>query len=401
VSPVVLLIDALAVAAVVAGNGFLTLALALSWAHAGRPADRVIGHPGMGPRGPGVGAAPPAIAVIRPVHGPDASAGRANEALLAQLYAGAIEFVFVASRADDPGLAASRAAHRSDPRVRWILSATRDDTTDKASGMIAGWHATSAPLVAFCDADVLLDAETLAQCVALFDADDVGGVFSPALHAPATGLQRLASMVTSGDKLVTVRALDRLGLLTFMEGGLMVVRRAAVGPIDVLRETVADDLRLASVLRAAGYRLRAGPANWHAQPPGDAASFARQYHRWMACQRVESPGLLVIQLLFHALLLPLLAWAVEPASAFGPALLGASVAWRIGVTLAIEHHVLRAGGLRLGWWVLARPAADLVHVAACVSAFAVSSVRWGGRTYRFSRRPLQHPAEAAVARGSS
>jgi hypothetical protein len=385
-----LLVDVATAAAWVAvlmGNGFLTLALFLS-----RPSVCAsVGRAPLEPSPPDrIGSGPSAsVAVVRPLYGPDLSGGRNNASLLAQRIAGGVEFVFVASRQRDPGLMGARAAHGADRRASFLVSESLDDTTDKAAGMAAGWRATTAPFVAFCDADVHLDPDDLAACLALFDADDVAGVFAPVLHVPTTGLQRLLAMVASGDKIVTVRALEGMGHLRLMEGGLMVLRREALeaaGSIEVLRETVADDLRLAAVLTAAGFRLRAGPVIRHAQESCGAAELARQYHRWMLCQRVESPRLLVVQLGLHAVVAPLAAWALHPTSVPAATLLAFSLLWRIAVTAAIERTHLRPHGVRLGWWVLLRPLADLLHVAACVAAFAVPSVRWGERTYRFKRR---------------
>ncbi len=385
--------------AVLVGNGFLTLALFLSQLSRREAVGRAPIEPCSRDRiAAGAGAL---VAVIRPLYGPDLSGGRNNASLLAQRIGGGIEFVFVASRRRDPGLTAARAAHGAEARASFLVSENRDDTTDKVAGMAAGWHATTAPFVAFCDADVHLDPDDLAACLALFDADDVAGVFAPVLHVPTTGLQRLLAMVASGDKIVTVRALERMGRLGLMEGGLMVLRRAALeaaGSVEVLRETVADDLRLAAVLTGAGFRLRAGPVIRHAQEACGAAGLARQYHRWMLCQRVESPRLLVVQLGLHAVVAPLAAWALNPTSVLAATLLAVSLLWRIAVTAAIERTQLRPHGVRLGWWVLLRPLADLLHVAACVAAFAVPSVRWGERTYRFKRRT--HEGGPASGRAS-
>lgn len=377
------LAHAVALGAVLVGNGFLTLAL-------------VLAGPPRAPRALAAvdGDAPPDLAVVRPLHGPDASGGRNNAALLGQRYGGATGFVFVASQAHDPGLVAAREAHGADPRVSFLVSESRLDTTDKAAGMIAAWRATTAPFIAFCDADMCLGPDDLAACMALFDEPDVAGVFAPALHLPSTVTQRLLAMIASGDKLITVRALERVGCLRLMEGGLMVVRRAALeatGSIDVLRGTVADDLRLATVLAAAGFRLRAGPAILHAQAACGFAGLARQYHRWMRCQRVESPGLLGLQLALHAVVVPLIAWLLDPTSRRAALLVVASLVWRLGLTAVVERSQLRPHGLRLGGWILLRPVADLLHFAACAAAFAVPSVRWGGRTYRFDRRAAPRP----------
>jgi len=360
-----------ALLAVLFSNGFLTGVYLL----ARRP---------TGAKAPAPRPDSPPVVVIRPLRGLEPGADAANRSLLHQTYAGQLRVLFASTSADDPGLALARARHGDDPRVSCIR--TREvpgALSDKASNMIAGWHATTAPFVAFCDADITLAPDMLRRCMARFDAPEVGGVFAPVLHEGQHLAGRLSMQLSAGDKLAITRAYDRFGALNFMEGGWMILRREAVdraGGIEVVAGALADDLRLAKVLREHGFSLRAGPPIRHPMQASGLAAWARQYHRWMVCQRAENPGLIWPQILFHPLLLPLIACWTAPWT-----LLLGSAAWRVGLSMAADHLLMRPHGVRFGWWAAARPLADLLHVSACVAAYLLPTVIWGNRRYRLGR----------------
>lgn len=372
------IIVATASVAVLVANVILSLAL-------------VIGRWGRPRRPEPAPAAPRSLTLIRPMKGAAPGAAASNRSLVEQRWEGEISFAFVASDAEDPGLVLARERLGDDPRVRCMSAPARADATDKASNMMRAWRATGSELVAFCDADITLPPGLLARTAAAFAEPEVVAVFAPVIYRPATLPQRLAGLLTSGDKLAIVRTLDRWRRLDLMEGGLMMVRRSAVealGPIEeLLANTVADDLRLATALARAGGVIRATDPIVHPQRASSLRGWAHQYHRWMVCQRVENPQILAIQLLLHPIVLPIVALALSGGSPFAAGLLALSVGWRVALTAATDRLLLRPYGLRFGWWALARPLADLAHFAFCASAFVSPRVTWAGRTYRFRTRP--------------
>ena len=376
------LVLAAALLAVLVSNGFLTVVLLV--ARRGSPTSPKSCGPASG--APDIA---PAVALIRPIRGLEPGAEIANRSLLHQTYHGGLQVLFASTSRDDPGLALARAHHEHDPGVSCLVAGSAPDAfSDKARNMIAGWRATSAPFVAFCDADISLAPDTIARCRARFDTPEVGAVFAPVLHVGHDVPGRLTMQLSTGDKLAIARAYDRFGALNFLEGGLMVLRRTAVeqaGGIDAVAGALADDLRLAGMLRRQGFSLRAGPVITHDIPAAGLAAWARQYHRWMVCQRAENPGLLWPQILLHPLGLPFAACVAAPSMVLPWALLLASVAWRVALTTAMDHALTRPEGVRFGWWAAARPLADLLHLSVCVAAYLLPVVRWRGRTYRIGR----------------
>lgn len=382
------LILAYAVVAVLVSNLLLT-----AFVLAGRRAARVAHR---------ADAVSPDLAMVRPIRGLHARSDAANRALVHQRYGGKLTCWFVATRHSDPGFERARRDLGSEDQVRFLSSRERDDATDKACNMIDGWKAARAPFIGFCDADIELPPDALQTAMSAFDEPEVAGVFAPVLYQPSSFAQRVSSLIVSSDKLVSARALDRLGLLSVMEGGLMIVRRSAleaIGPIEeVLSETIADDLRLATALVRGGGRIRATAPIQHPALDPSLAGFLRQYHRWMVCVRSERPSMLLIQVLLHPVAIPLLAALLGPRASMAWMLVGGSVVWRIVLSFAIARSTASAGNPATAGISFARPFADLMHFAFGVAALVWPRVRWAGREYNFQNRTLgASPRKARVA----
>jgi hypothetical protein len=213
------------------------------------------------------------------------------------------------------------------------------------------------------------------------------------------------------DASVLIRATAASDGLPFLQGGLMMIRRSALeacGGIEVVADAISDDLRLARVLRQAGYVLRATEGTLvHHTPRESAGAWLERYHRWMVCQRTEAPVGFWLMLCLHPLVVPLLALAAAPEHA---TTLAAIAAGGLLVELAysawVDRRILRPLGLGLGARVLWRPLANLVHFAVCVAALAYPIVHWRGRRYvlavdgrirRASEGPLVTPASRAAS----
>lgn len=369
------LILAYAIVAVFVGNVLLSL-----FVIAGKPNTRADDR----------GDVRPPLAIIRPVRGVHPRSKAANRALVRQRYRGELTWCFVATRSNDPGLEQARREHDGERNVGFGVSHARMDAIDKASNMIQGWKASRIPFVGFCDSDIELKPDALQRAMAAFDDPRVAAVFAPVLYRPSSLVQRISALVVSGDKLVTVRALDRVGLLAVMEGGLMIVRRSAVeqiGPIDeILSETIADDLRLATVLTGRGARIRVADPVVHPQNDAPLVDLLRQYHRWMVCVRSERPSILLVQVLLHPVAVPLLALLSAPTSRVAWTLLVITVSWRVALSVAIDRRIADADATRANAWCFARPIADLLHFSVGVAALAWPRVNWAGREYSFRRR---------------
>ncbi len=328
------------------------------------------------------------VTVVRPFIGIDEDGRAKHLTLLRQRYR-PLEVVFACESEQDAGIPAVRAACDEERgRGRLVLAGSDASIgSGKARNMIAGWRASRSPLVAFCDADIALDPDDVGRCVALFEDPRVGAVFMPCLFDAPGIAGRLVMFTATVDSSVLVQAAARIDRLPLLQGGLMVIRRSALeaaGGIEVVADAIADDMRLGRVLRRAGFVLRATeqPIVHRSGREGPLA-WAARYHRWMMCQRSEAPGGFWLMLALHPLVAPLLAALAVPAPLRPIAwtLLGLGSLVELAYTAFVERRFLRPDGLRLGWWVLARPVADLAHFALCLAALVWPVVSWRGRRY--------------------
>lgn len=346
-----------------------------------------------------------ALALVRPFRGADPDALRRHQTLLDQTYR-PLEVILVCEQPDDPGVPAAREACQLAPgRARLVLATDAPPLmSGKVRNMIAGWRATEAPLVGFCDSDVALSPQDVAACVRELADPRVGAVSAHVVFQADGLLGRLGMLTTTADSCALLGAAARLGRGVVLQGGLMVFRRAALeaaGGLEPLGDTFADDARAGVLLRRGGWRIAVSrrPIQ-HRSPPEPAASWLARHHRWLVSRRRELPAAFAAELLLNATAAPAAAallLAGGPAGALALGLLGASIAARTATTFYIDRVLLRRLGVRLGAWSLARPLADLLHFALCCGSLLIPLVVWRGRWFLVGPsgrivRPLQRGA---------
>jgi mycofactocin system glycosyltransferase len=244
----------------------------LDGAAAGRPlsspgeqqlARRLVDAGMAHPRPPaGAGPSPADVAVVIPVR--DMTAG-----LVATLAAigtaggegGVGEVIVVDDGSRDPD-AVRAAAGTTDTTGRTVLR--HDRSLGPAAARERGWRATSRPVIAFVDAEVVGDDDWLAQLLPHLGDEAVGAVAPRVRAVPGTapaalaGYERARSALDLGARPATVRP---GATVPYVPTTALVVRRAAlesVGGFDgELR--VGEDVDLAWRLHAHGWRVRYEP----------------------------------------------------------------------------------------------------------------------------------------------
>jgi len=333
--------------------------------------------------GPGAAAGP--VLLVRPFRGLDGDARTKHATLLRQTY-GPCKVRFVCASRNDPGLPAARTACLADPdRASCLVVDGYDDVvSDKARNMIASWRSNSDPFVAFCDSDLALHEDALAECMSGFDRDTVGATFAHCIIDSPGPLGRISMLTLAADAYAFLIGCARFGAVPFLEGGLMVLRRAAVeqaGGIEMIAGAIGDDTRLGRQLRRAKFELRLAPfVIVHRSDHESVAEWISRYRRWLACHRTEVTAGFWSELLLNPTIAPLMALAFF-APNVGWKIALASMLIRTATTAFIDRVLLRRHGVRLGWWSLLRPLADIVHFGVCVSVVAYPWITWRGIRY--------------------
>jgi mycofactocin system glycosyltransferase len=230
----------------------------------------------------GGGAAVTEVAVVVPVRDDAPGLARTLAAIGAM---GVAEVVVVDDASSDPSAVAAAVAGHGAIVLR------NDHRLGPASARERGWRATSAPVVAFLDADVwpaALDEERsggwLDVLLAHFGDPTVGAVAPRVQSAPGSApgwlvaYEAVRSPLDMGDRAASVRPGAAVG---YVPTAALVVRRAAldaVGGFDTAL-SVGEDVDLVWRLVADGWRVQYEPAvgAWHPTRPDLRAWVAQRF----------------------------------------------------------------------------------------------------------------------------
>src|SRR5258706_7354724 len=103
----------------------------------------------------------------------------------------------------------------------------------------------------------------------------------------------------------------------------------------------------------------------------------------MMCHRAESSADFYAAMLLNPTAIPAIVMLLGPhdCRALALCVLSMSAASRLLIALAMDLLLLRRHDVRLGWWVVGKPVADLLHFMFCVSVLVAPLVHWRGTKY--------------------
>jgi ceramide glucosyltransferase len=322
--------------------------------------------------------APEDFSVVAPMSGgADASADYVR-ALMALSAAGAEVLICVATE-EDGAVAPVRALWPDAP----ILSGQDTTFNPKMNNVRKGLEAATRPLVALCDAGILLDVENLRRA-ALPLSDRVGLVLAlKAGEAPGNFAAELERSYIDGQQARFLFAADRLGI-TVASGGVTLMSRETLGRIGNWRgfnRWIADDYSVTRSVRELGLRTTLGEFMVRL-PLGvrDWGVVWRRQVRWARTRMHLPVWPLVLWEPFVGWLVSGLAGAIglhavgTGAEVVAAAAIGHSLLW-----LSAEKWFMARHGLTFGWRAAA---ATLVRegLAPVLMASALSSraIMWRG-----------------------
>ena len=357
-----------------AGLGWWMASSALHWATAilagqrRAPPDRLSA----------VSHSPADFSIIAPMGGAADASTAYVQALMALSGAGAEVLICVASE-DDGAVALVRALWSDAP----ILVGSDATFNPKMNNVRKGLEAASRPLVALCDAGILLDAENLRRA-ALPLSGSVGLVLAlKAGEAPGNFAAELERSYIDSQQARFLLAADRVGI-TVASGGVTLISRETLDRIGNWRgfnRWIADDYSVTRSVRELGLkttlgdfmvRLPLGPREW-------AVVWRRQV-RWARTRMHLPVWPLVLWEPAIGWLFSGIAGAVGLIAAGGTMeIVAAGVVTHSLLWLAAEKWFMSQHGLTFGWRAAA---ATLVResLAPVLMASALSSraIMWRG-----------------------
>jgi len=333
-------------------------------------------------------ARPPAVSVLKPLHGDEPLLEAALASLCAQNYP-VFQIVFGVRDADDPTLAVVARLRASFPAcdIAVVVDATPHGSNRKIENLMNMLPAATHDVLVIADSDVHVEDRYLRRLVGALEGRDVGLVTTLYVGLPAW--QRSPAWLGAGGinwfflpGALLARAMGRQDCL----GATMALRRetlARIGGLEALVDHLADDNRLGQLVRAQGFEVALAPTvpattvgedsldslfrhelRWARtiralEPLGFAASVLQYKLVWAAFSLVAAPG-------FSTLALFALIW------------LGGALAAR-GIEQALAP-LLKGLAFAAPVWLL--PLRELFSVVVMAASYAGDRVEWRGHWLR-------------------
>ena len=321
------------------GLGWWTAASAVQWASAAlarspRP-ERAVHH------------RPADFSVVAPMAGA-ADASPAYVAALRALARDGAEILICVARADDGAVAPTRALW---PDAPFLIGS---DTTfnPKTNNVRKGLEAARRPVVALCDAGILLDGDTLCRIAAPL-GDSIALVLAlKAGEAPGNFAAELEAAYINGHQARFLLAADRLGIAVASGGVTLMANDTLqrIGNWEGFNRWIADDYSVTRSVRELGLKTRLGDRMLRL--PLGARAFPAVWSRQVRWARTR------LRLPVWPLVLwePAIGWAASAvaglvglaAVGFGSAALAAGLVGHTVAWLAAEKWFMAGRGLAFG-----------------------------------------------------
>jgi ceramide glucosyltransferase len=335
----------------------------------------------------------PAITLLKPLKGCDATTAESLQSWFRQDYTGQTQILFGVADANDPVCKVVRELIEKNPGhdAQLVVCAESPGANAKVSKLIQLEKVARHELVLVSDADVRVPPDLLANAAAPLRDPKTGLVNCfYRLANPATLAMRWEAIAINADFWSQVLQAASLKPLDFALGAVMLVRREAlaeIGGFSALADCLADDYQLGHRLAKNGHHIALCPVVvecW--DTPMHWREVWQHQLRWARTIRVCQPLPYFFSILSNATFWPLL-WLVG-ALASGKnlcVLLIACACLLIRICLAqnLQRRLVQSRDHLAPPWLV--PVKDLLQVALWIGAFTGSAVEWRGRRMKLCR----------------
>ncbi|MGO8836462.1 MAG: glycosyltransferase [Limisphaerales bacterium] len=363
----------------------LSFALALwQWAAARRfPLHRRVTDPAFAP----------AISLLKPLKGCDATTPTSLQSWFQQNYAGPTQILFGIADAQDPVGGIVRDLIEKNPGcdAQLVVCAEVRGANGKVSTLIQLERLAKHELILVSDADVRVPPDFLANVVVPLRDNQTGLVNCfYRLANPVTRAMRCEAVAINADFWSQVLQAATLKPLDFALGAIMLTRRkvlAEIGGFTALADCLADDYQLGHRIARNGHTIALCPVVvecWN--PPMNWSAVWKHQLRWARTIRVCQPGPYFFSILSNATLWPLL-WLIASlarSQTFCLTLIAAAcLLGRVMLAQSLQRRFVQTRDALAPLWLV--PVKDLLQAAVWVGAFLGNTVEWRGRKMRLRR----------------
>ena len=335
----------------------------------------------------------PAITLLKPLKGCDATTAESLQSWLNQNYPGQIQILFGVADAGDPVCRIARELIEKNPGrdAQLVVCAESLGANGKVSTLIQLERLAKHPLILVSDADVRVPPDFLANIAAPLRDSKVGLVNCfYRLANPATTAMRCEAIAINADFWSQVLQSTNLKPLDFALGAVMLTRRKLleeIGGFTAWVNCLADDYQLGQRIAHRGQRIVLCPVVvecWDA--PMNWCDVWKHQLRWARTIRVCQPVPYFFSILSNATLWPLLWLMASPVlskTLCAPLAAIALLLIRIVIAQNLQRRFLQSRHNLAPPWLV--PVKDLLQAAIWMGAFLGNTVEWRGQKMRLRR----------------
>jgi len=335
----------------------------------------------------------PAITLLKPLRGCDATTAESLQSWFDQNYPRQIQFLFGVADADDPACPIVRELIEKNPGrdAQLVFCAESLGANGKVSTLIQLERLAKHPLILVSDADVRVPPDFLANIAAPLRDPKTGLVNCfYRLANPVTAAMRCEAIAINADFWSQVLQSVSLKPLDFALGAVMLTRRKLledIGGFSALAGCLADDYQLGHRIANKGHHIALCPVVvecWDA--PMNWSDVWKHQLRWARTIRVCQPLPYFFSILSNATLWPLLWLLASPVlskSLCAPLVALALLLMRIIIAQNLQRRFMQSRhNLATPWLV---PVKDLLQAAVWMGAFLGNTVEWRGQKMHLRR----------------
>jgi ceramide glucosyltransferase len=335
----------------------------------------------------------PAITLLKPLKGGDATTVESLQSWFNQRYTGQIQILFGVADAGDPVCKIVRELIEKNPGrdAQLVVCAESPGANGKVSTLIQLERLVKHPLILVSDADVRVPPDFLVNLAAPLRDPKTGLVNCfYRLANPATIAMRCEAVAINADFWSQVLQSANLKPLDFALGAAMLTRRELleeIGGFAALVNCLADDYQLGHRIAQRGHRIMLFPVVvecWDA--PTNWRAVWKHQLRWGRTIRACQPVPYFFSILSNATLWPLV-WLIvslvwSKTFCF-PLIALACLLIRIGLAKNLQRRFTPGDNNLAPPWLV--PVKDLLQAAVWLGAFIGNTVEWRGQRMKLRR----------------
>lgn len=334
----------------------------------------------------------PAVSILKPLRGCDATTAASLETWFDQTYAGAVQILLGVAAEEDPVCEIARGLLEKHPRAdaHLLICGESLGMNAKVSTLIQLERAAKHDLILVSDADVRVAPDFLGNVVAPLVEPEVALVNCfYRIANPATLAMQWEAIAVNADFWSQVLQSKSMRALDFAMGAAILVRRKSLEQIKgfaAFADCLADDYQIGHRIVMRGGRIALCPVVvecWDS-PAGWRDAWKHQL-RWARTIRVCMPASYFFSILCNGTFWPLV-WLLDSLLR-GTVLHALAAVVLVLARIAIAHNLQRRfneGRQKpaLFWMVAVK---DLLQVAIWALAFGGNTIEWRGRKMRLRR----------------